>query len=176
MKVATSGRMETKTHDDKKQLLEMVRDFSQAMLVTHSLEGDVRARPMSVAAVEDSGDFWFATALDSGKADEMLRERRVAVVMQSDKRFVSISGDAALIMGAAKAKELWTEAWRPWFPDGPEDTTLALIQVRARTAEYWDMRGTKGLRYVFEAVKHVVMGEPMVDASSPDQHGKLELR
>lgn len=168
--------MKTKHGDDKAQLIELVKDFSQAMLVTHSIEGELRARPMSVAALEDSGDLWFATSLDSGKADEMLRERRVAVVMQSDKRFVSISGEAAILVDVAKAKALWTEAWRPWFPDGPEDPKLALIQVRASTAEYWDMRGTKGLRFVFEAVKHVIKGEPMGNGSSPDQHGKLELR
>ncbi|HRX82557.1 MAG TPA: pyridoxamine 5'-phosphate oxidase family protein, partial [Pirellulaceae bacterium] len=41
---------------------------------------------------------------------------------------------------AKKAELLWTEELRDWFPVGPSDPDLALIQVDVEEAEYWDSK------------------------------------
>jgi general stress protein 26 len=158
----------------REQFRDLVGSFATAMLVTHGEDGALRARPMSLASADEDGDLWFASGIDSGKINELLHDRRVAVVMQSASRFVSISGEAEVIVNAEKAAELWNEAFRPWYPKGPEDPELALVHVRTRDAEYWDLSGLRGVRYVFDAVKHVVRGERMSDEPA-QHHGKVSL-
>ncbi|HEX4475613.1 MAG TPA: pyridoxamine 5'-phosphate oxidase family protein, partial [Polyangiaceae bacterium] len=149
--------------------------FSTAMLVTHGKDGSLRARPMSLASVQDDGDLWFATGVMSSKTDELLVDSRVVVVLENSTRHVSISGDAEVVISPEKANALWSETWRPWFPAGPHDPELCLIHVRTREAEYWDMGGIRGIRYLFDAVKHVVQGERMGDDADPDQHSTIPL-
>jgi len=152
----------------------LVRDFRTAMLVTHGTEGQLRARPMSVAAVEDSGDLWFSTGISSTKADEMLTDARVAVVMQDASRFVCVSGEAELIVNREKAAELWNEAWRPWFPGGPNDPEFALVHVRSKRAEFWDISGVGGALYVLNAARHAATGTRLDDGNAK-HHAKVEL-
>src|SRR5436190_484164 len=99
------------------ELLDIVRHFQTAMVVTEGPDGSPRARPMSIAATDPNGTMWFTTAVDSGKANEMLAHPHVAVVMQSATRFVSLSGEAKILASRDKARELWQDAWLPWFPE-----------------------------------------------------------
>jgi general stress protein 26 len=153
---------------------ELVRGFRTAMLVTHAEDGELRARPMSVAAVEKSGDLWFSTGISSTKADEMLTDPRVAIIMQDASRFVCVSGEAELIINRDRAAELWNEAWRPWFPGGPADPELALVRVAAHQAEFWDVSGLGGALYVLDAVRHAARRERMSDEDA-EHHAKVSL-
>jgi len=158
----------------REHLDDLVRGFRTAMLVTHSDEGGLRARPMSVAAVEKSGDLWFTTGIGSTKADEMLSDPRVAVTMQDSARFVCITGEAEIIVNRERATELWNEAWRPWFPGGPADPELALVRVAAQQAEFWDVSGLGGALYVLDAVRHAAKRERMGDEDT-EHHARVPL-
>jgi general stress protein 26 len=159
---------------DRERLHEIIRGFTTAMFVTRMGDETLHARPMSVASVDESGEIWFTTGIDSGKVSEMLHDRHVAVVMQGRTQYLSISGKAQVFSDVERAKQLWSEAWRPWFPQGPEDPELVLVKVTPGMAEYWDLSGIKGVRYVFEAVKHVLKGQRMTGAPM-DHHRKLDL-
>jgi general stress protein 26 len=154
---------------------DLVRNFSTAMLVTHAGNGELRGRPMTVASVAPDGDVWFATGINSTKADELLVDRRVAVVMQESSRFVSLTGEAEVVVNRAKATELWNEAWRPWFPAGPDDPELALVHVRAFEAEFWDTHGLRGARLLFDAIRHAARGERMGATDSTGTHGRIPM-
>lgn len=145
------------------------------MLVTRQGSEQLHARPMSVASVDESGDIWFTTSIDSGKVSEMLHDRHVAVIMQGRTQYLSVSGRAQVFSDVEKATAFWSEAWRPWFPDGPADPELVLVRVIPEEAEYWDLSGIRGVRYVFEAVKHVLKGVRMGDAQM-EHHAKVDLR
>ena len=61
-----------------------------------------------------------------------------------------------------------------WFPEGADDPSLCLIQLRPSHAEFWDMQSTKGLRYVFEAAKSFVSGAtPDAKEAKQGQHGEV---
>lgn len=145
------------------------------MLVTRMGTEQLHARPMSVANVDENGDIWFTTSIDSGKVSEMLHDRHVAVIMQGRTQYLSISGRAQVFSDVEKAATFWSEAWRPWFPDGPSDAELVLVRVIPEQAEYWDLSGIKGVRYVYEAVKHVLKGARMSDGPM-EHHAKVDLR
>ena len=159
--------------DPTRRLIEIARSFHTAMVVTSHPEGGSHARPMGIARVGDNGDIWFATNAGAGKVDEIAADSEVAVIMQGKLRYVSLSGRANVITDVSLAKRLWHETWRPWFPGGPEDPDLVLLHVHTVRGEYWDLTGTRGLRYVVEAVKHAAARTRMPDTSPDGRHAEV---
>jgi general stress protein 26 len=160
--------------DDK--LRDLLTDFDAAMLVTRTPAGELRSRPMAVAKIEPGGCMWFLTERHSGKIEEIARDDHVNVAMQSERKFVSISGRAAAVDDSRKVAELWNESWRVWFPGGKDDPTLTLLKVQGETGEYWDNSGASGIKYLIEAGKAYLSGEkPRQVESDPQVHGKVML-
>ena len=161
--------------EKRDRLHELVSKFSTAMLVTRTREGALRARPLSIAAKRDDGGIYFSTAIDSPKVDELEGDAHVAVTMQDGRRFVSLSGVARVVRDRALVDELWSEAWKVWFPKGKDDPSLAVLVVEPSEAAYWDMSGTTGLRYVFEMAKAYATGTrpPSDDDERHSAHVKL---
>lgn len=162
------------TTPDRK-LQELLKAFNVAMLVTRSSGGQLRSRPMALADVQPDGDLWFLTERRSGKMDEIERDSHVNVAMQSNAKFVSISGAATLVESREKIAELWNEAWKVWFPGGKNDPGLVLIKVHGETGEYWDNSGTSGIKYLIEAGKAYLTGKKPDVADDPTIHGKVDL-
>ena len=48
---------------------------------------------------------------------------------------------------------------KAWFPGGPTDPDLALLQVRITQAEYWDVTDSKMVQLA-KMAKAAVTGEP----------------
>ncbi len=136
----------------------LLESFTDAMLVTRTPDGEgMHARPMRIARCDERGDLWFATRLDSAKVPEINSHPDVLVTLQGSDRYLSVEGHAQIVAEDARIKELWSETWRPWFPDGPATPELALIQVRAERGELWDYSSLASkLRFLFEAGKAYV--------------------
>jgi general stress protein 26 len=171
--------MATKAVDPQKHLIELVREFDTAMLVTRSLDGTLRARPMSLADSTDQGELWFVTGIDTEKVDELRSDNESLVVMQSSKKYLSIEGRAEVIRDRAKVKELWSEAWSVWFKD-ENDPKIVLIRVQGSRAEYWDNSGVAGLKFALQAAKAYVTGNELPreggsGTDDPKHHAKVSL-
>jgi general stress protein 26 len=125
--------------DKAQKLWEMVQAIKVAMLTTRD-GGRLRSRPMECVQVEDDGTIWFFTNAASPKAKEVDGEHEVclAFVDKANQNYASVSGFASIVHDRAKARELWTEDQRAWYPDGLDDPDLALLKVRVQQAEYWD--------------------------------------
>jgi general stress protein 26 len=143
------------------------------MLVTHNPAGPLRARPMEIAAHEGGGRLVFVTSFDSGKIDELAEDHHACVTLQQDQRCVSISGNVTIKQDRARIRELWREPWRVWWPSGPEDDQLVLLELEPQQAEYWDRSGSNRLAYVFEAGRAIISGRRVDEDRLP--HGKLDL-
>ncbi|WP_437580966.1 pyridoxamine 5'-phosphate oxidase family protein [Sorangium sp. So ce887] len=158
----------------REKLLEILKKFRNAMLVTQASHGALRARPMALTKVDDgTGDIWFMTSIDSGKIDEIESHPEVNVTLQEEHRFLSLSGRASIVRSRAKIEELWSEEAKIFFPKGKDDPHLALIHVSPREGEYWDNQGAAGLRFLVEAVRAYVTGTtPKTDAA---QHAAVPL-
>ena len=135
----TSAQTATRTAGKADKLWQLVRDIKIAMLTTRD-GGVLRGRPMECVQVEPSGTLWFFTGASSPKTGEVGGEHEVAVAFidKAAHNYVSISGRAAVVRDRAKARELWTEEQRVWYPDGLDDPELALLKVTVEQAEYWD--------------------------------------
>ncbi|MCK6591245.1 MAG: pyridoxamine 5'-phosphate oxidase family protein [Polyangiaceae bacterium] len=162
--------METGTRE---KLMGLLKSFRNAMLVTLARDNTLRSRPMALLKVEDGGDCWFMTGLDTGKVDEIERNPKVNVSLQDDGKFLSLSGHAAITRDRQKINELWSEHLKVYFPKGKDDPNLVLIRMTPTEGEYWDNEGLQGLKFLLEAAKAYVTGTtPNVDSG---QHGSVTM-
>jgi general stress protein 26 len=164
------------TTDERAKVHDILKGFSTAMFVTTGPSGRPEARPMHVARLEEgSDDVWFFTSRTGTLAQEIEENPIVLLVFQNgDSSFVSLRGSARLVQDEIRVEQFWKEAYRVWFPGGPDDPNVAIIGVRPIDAEYWDNRGTNKLRYMFEAAKAYAKGQTP-DVSEPEQHGKTRM-
>lgn len=152
----------------------LIRKFDTAMLVTQSLDGALRARPMAVAEQGENAALYFATRSDDEKLEEIIRSPRVAVTMQAEDTYLSISGEARVLTDQVLADELWSASMRLWFPEGPEGPNLVVLLVEPRYAEYWDRSGIRRLEFLLEAGKALVTGEQAERQDLPG-HDKVKF-
>lgn len=154
----------------QEKLIDLLGDFDNAMLITKTDRGELHARPMAVAEVEDDGSVWFVTDRHSGKVADLMLDADVAVTMQGTSKFVALSGRAHAVDDRAKVEELWKPAWKVWFPEGAADASLVLLRIEPHHGEYWDQSGLKGIKYLIKAGKAYLQGErpasdPAINAS-----------
>ncbi|MDX1557034.1 MAG: pyridoxamine 5'-phosphate oxidase family protein [Xanthomonadales bacterium] len=156
----------------QERLDELIEKFDTAMLVTNSLQGGLRARPMAIAGHSEGALLHFATRSDNQKLEEVLADSSVAVTMQDGARYLSITGRARLDTSLDTARELWSPGMKLWFPDGPADPAMTLIVVEPECAEYWDREGIHQLEFLWEAGKALIRGE-RPDNSALGGHAKV---
>ena len=156
------------------KLDDLIDSFETAMLVTRSTEGKLRARPMAIARHVHGGDLYFVTRAEDGKLEEILQSPEVAVTLQGDGQYLSISGTARILTDQQLADELWSESMRIWFPEGSSDKQLTIILVEPRYAEYWDRTGLRQLEFLWEAGKALLRAGKASD-SDLSGHGKVRM-
>lgn len=156
---------------EQTKLQEVVDEFDTVMLVTQETSGALVARPMAIAEHnENDGTLVFSTSSETGKVTEIRADDDVAVVMQSSNRYVSLSGTAEISNDRDRIRSLFKKDWEIWFPEGPEQSDLRLIVFKPASGEYWDLSGTKGLKFLWQASKALFQEEGL----EPDQHDKAQ--
>lgn len=122
------------------RLAELIKDIDFAMLTTVDDDGTLRSRPMSTQKAPFDGELWFFTDTHAPKVDEIEQTHQVNLAYADPKnqRYVSISGNAQLVIDAAKKRDLWEPSHKIYFPNGPEDPNVALLKVTVSKAEYWE--------------------------------------
>jgi general stress protein 26 len=110
-------------------------------LTTVGREGHFHSRPMELQEHEADGTLWFATSLESHKIEDLRANPRCCVAFLKDSKYVSISGHGELVQDRARIRQMWTPAWRGWFPEGPEQKDLVLLKVVPEHVEYVDPPG-----------------------------------
>ena len=151
------------TTEEMGKLDELINSFETAMLVTQSLHGDLRARPMAIAEYGGTGTLYFVTRAEDEKLEEILQSPEVAVTMQRDGCHLSISGTARILVDKALVEELWSSSMRLWFPKGVNDPEMTVIMVDPDWAEYWDRTGVRRMEFLWEAGKALLRGEKAQD-------------
>lgn len=164
---------ETMSDTPREHFQELLENFSTAMLVTRTETGELRCRPMTIAEVHDDGNVVFVTSIDDAKAEEIRNDANVCVSLQKGQKYVSLSGTAELVQDRERLKSMWNEAWKVWYPDGPDSPEVTLLKVNATVGEYWDVSGLNGVKYLYRAGKAYFSGErPKMSA---DMHEKVQL-
>lgn len=168
-----------------RELGELVTDFRFGMLVNVSTDGELRARPMTIidrtGATAKSDDargpsrLTFATSLENTLVDDLQREPRVCVTLQEGYRYVSLTCTAAPSRDRERIRTLWSKGLEAWFPDGPDDPNVVLLECDVTFAEFWDVSGFERVRYAIEAGRAYVTDDAM-NPRNAGRHAELTGR
>jgi general stress protein 26 len=163
---------ETNEAEGRKKVLSLIKDIQVSMMATYAPDGIMHARPMVARTHEDDGDLWFFTSRSSHTVEEIRADPRVLLTYAEpkDQHYVSITGTGSVIDDRAKAKELWSEPMRTWFPKGTDDPDLILIKVDADRAQYWDAPSS-AVVYAYGYLKARLTGQ----SPNPAEEGKVRL-
>lgn len=152
---------------------EYISSFTHSMLVTRR-DGKLRSRPMVMLEVDDGGSVHFFTNAQSGKLEELEDDPHVNLALQDGGRYCSITGTARVLRDRERVDALWSDDQRAWFPDGPEDPLLVLLEVRPEFVEYWNRTGLEAVRYAMASARAIVAGERLDDDQG--EHRKIRIR
>ncbi|MEO7057424.1 MAG: pyridoxamine 5'-phosphate oxidase family protein [Caldimonas sp.] len=164
------------TGPSREHLWKMIKDIRFAMFTTRHGNGHLHSRPMTTQnkAIDEDGSLWFFMSKKGDPVDDVKAQPTVNVVYAnpSSDTYVSVSGTAALIEDQAKKNQLWSKMAEAWFPGGPTDPDLALVQVQIVHANYWDVKESKIVQ-LYEMAKAVVTGKP---PTGMGDHGEVRMR
>ena len=122
-------------------------------------------RPMSVQKVDDEGNFWFLSAKDSNKNEELKTDSFVHLLFQGSdySNFLNIYGTATVTDDKAKIKELWEPMLKVWFTEGEDDPRISVIKIEPAQGYYWDNKHGKAVAFV-KMVAGAIMGKTLDDS------------
>ena len=97
-------------------------------------------RPMAVREVDDEGNFWFLSANDSHKNQELQADDQVQLLFQGSAQsdFLSVVGTATISTDKARIHDLWNPLLKTWFTGGEDDPRITVIKVALQDGYYWD--------------------------------------
>ena len=100
------------------------------------------SRPMAVQQVDDAGNLWFLSSIDSHKNQEIAADQRVDLYFQGSKHsdFLHLSGTATISQDRAKIEELWDPMIKTWFTEGKDDPRITVIRFAPERGYYWDTK------------------------------------
>lgn len=152
-------KIHTQSTDELRKLGELIEDIDIAMLTFADDNGALISQPMGPIEMDSAGNIWFFTDSTSEKAQH-LEQLNLAFSGEPDGTYVSLSGSGELVTDAVRKEELWTPFVKPWFPEGPDSSNLALLKFVPHSAEYWDAPHSKVIR-LFAMAASIVAAKPI---------------
>ena len=157
------------------KLWDLVKDIRFAMFTTRHANGHLHSRPMTTqnSKVDEEDCLWFFMSKKGEPVADLATDPivNVSYANPSQDSYVSVSGTAQVVEDAAKTQQLWSKMSQAWFPGGPTDPDLALVQVRITHANYWDVKESKIVQ-LWEMARAVMTGKPPTDLG---EHGEVRM-
>ena len=164
------------TTDPHQHLWKLIKDIKFAMFTTRHGNGHMHSRPMTTQNREIGADesLWFFMWRSGGPVDDLTAEPTVNVAYADpgSDTYVSVSGEAAVVDDQSLKNQFWNKGAEAWFPRGPTDPDLALVQVQIIHAHYWDVKESK-LVQLYERAKARVTGKPPTGLG---EQGEVRMR
>lgn len=165
----------TDTPSDRKSLWNKIKGIRFGMLTHRHPGGMLHSHPMTTQNKSlDEGDVLFFFVSAQSEMASGLREDgmvNIAYASPQDDSYVSVAGMARVTHDPARVQQLWSPAAQTWFPQGPADPDLALLEVSIEHAEFWDTQESK-MTQMFKKAKAALTG------SRPQlgEHKSVDLR
>lgn len=156
-------------------LWKLIKDIRFGMLTHRTSTGMLHAHPLTTQnrTLDENNELYFFISKAGELYERLLTDGEVNVSYSNPEEdsYVSLSGQARVTDDHAQKEALWSPMAKAWFPGGVSDPDLALLAVRIRHAEYWDVDESKMVQ-LFKMAKAVVTGEP---PRSLGEHKELTL-
>src|SRR6185437_8814708 len=104
-------------------------------MLTTQFAGGLRARPVEARPDRDAGLIFFVTDIRSAKEDEIEARPDIGLVFidSNDNAYLSITGRASVTRDADKTRAAWRKTDEVWWPGGPNDSNVCLLQFEPFT-------------------------------------------
>ena len=162
---------EPSRNEAQTKLWSMIKDIKVAMMTSWDGES-LHSRPMRGYQEEFEGRLYFFTKHMSGKTSEIGRFEKVNLAYAdiASNNYISIAGRGQILTDRDLMLRYWSPMVSAWFPKGLDDPDLALIEVEADSAQYWDSTSSS-MRYLWEVARANLTGR------QPDmgENTKVEL-
>jgi general stress protein 26 len=148
------------------KMKELTDDSSTCFFCTKITEGQsFSTRPMSVQQIDDEGNCWFLSAVDSNKNAELLHDPSVQLLFQASSYsdFLTLYGKAEVTTDKTKINELWKPILKAWFTEGENDPRISIIKVVPFEGYYWDTKHGKVVSMIKTAIG-AMMGKTYDDS------------
>lgn len=118
---------------------ELLETAGAGMLTTRFADG-LRARPLEPRPDREAGAVYFITDVRGLKDDEIAAEPAVCftVVNAKDNAYLSITGRASVLRDPLLAAKHWKSTDDVWWPGGPDDEHVRVLELDPQRAELWD--------------------------------------
>ena len=144
-------------------LWKLIKDIRFGMLTHSTATGMLHAHPLTTLnrSVDAQADLYFFIPKTGELYERLLTDGEVNVSYADPGQdsYVSLSGQARFVDDLAQKEALWSPAAQAWCPGGHTDPELALLAVRIRHAEYWDVDESKMVQ-LFKMAKAAITGQP----------------
>ena len=127
----------------QKKIRELTGKASTCFFCTRLQTGKPFAtRPMAIQQVDDAGDIWFLSAMDSYKNRDIAEDPTVQLLFQGSdySDFLQLYGMATISQDKRKIKELWNPMLKTWFTEGVDDPRISVIRFSPVEGYYWDTK------------------------------------
>lgn len=156
-------------------LWKLIKDIRFGMLTHRTSTGMLHAHPLTTQnrSVDEGNELYFFISQSGELYERLLTDGEVnlSYADPGDDSYVSLSGQARFIDDLAQKEALWSPMAKAWFLGGHTDPDLALLAVRVRHAEYWDVKESKMVQ-LFKMAKAAVTGE---QPRGMGEHKELKL-
>lgn len=170
--------METRTEEKLltgKEAVEKMRALinhnAVCMFASNFEETPLQTRPMTTQKIDDEGNFWFLSARDSHKNQEVKTDSRVQLLFANtaESEYLTVYGRAVIVDDRKKIGELWSPLAKTWFREGKDDPNLTAIMVRPEHAYYWEPKYDKMVT-LFKMAASAITGS----AAEIGREGRIE--
>lgn len=134
-----------------KKMKEITEKNKTCYFCTHTKESmPMAVRPMALQQLDDHGNFWFLSANDSHKNQEIQEDHEVHLLFQGSEHsdFLSVYGRASISQDKQKIDELWMPLAKVWFTEGKDDPRISVIKVTPIKGYYWDNKHGNAVAFV----------------------------
>lgn len=149
-----------------KKIKELAGKNNTCFFCTAIVSGQpLNVRPMSVQKLDEEGNFYFLSASDSHKNEEINGDDHVQMLFQGSAHsdFLSIYGKATISKDKALIKELWEPLLKTWFTGGIDDPRITAIIVETKEGYYWDNKHGNAIAFAKIALG-ALLGKTMDDS------------
>lgn len=144
-------------------LWDLIEPTRFCMLAHRHADGTLHSHPLTTQnkSLEADGCLYFFVSRASEVGQRLQQDGNVNLAYANPDKdtWVSVTGTARIREDLEKKKELFNTIAKAWFPNGPEDPDLELVEVKIDEAEYWNVRENKLLQ-LLKMGKSAVTGNP----------------
>ena len=130
-----------------KNAIDKIKEIAEAAgtcFFSTNVNTDTRSRPMALQDVDEHGNLWFLSDINSDKNKEILNDNAVELYFMNNSKYeyVFLKGLAQISQDRKLIEKYWTNFASAWF-DGKDDPNLSVIKVSPTDGYYYETKDNK---------------------------------